>query len=348
MVERPYPIDVDEDERSGDEQTLGGDSPTKRAKTSMIAATSGIDQRQLVSLIQSTIQESVQSSVQSSLSPLQSAVQSLSDKSVVQDSRLDKVEQHLESQQAVLANMDLQHARRMDSLKDELTQLQQVVVSSPASSGSPVSASGPTMATFDIVLGGWKDGATRDWVEHEIAKLLDCAEVRLHVSETLVFGKRPAFAKLKLNLEAHWAPAERRAFQLKVLTKLRSAQWAPGGCEAWVTTDKTPGQRKVSKAIAQLNAFLRDRLKVDRGSLDVASWAAAKAFIGEFRVTGLSEEHDLGAKPRCAVADLRWLVRDARSGTNVWLDLHALSQGLGMNKPELHKQWLAHFGGTSS
>lgn len=99
------------------------------------------------------------------------------------------------------------------------------------------------------------------------------------VSQTVLYGKRPGFAKFALKLEEHWTPAERRAFQLKVLTKIRSAKWAPGGCEAWITTDKTPKQRRVSKAIAQLNAFLREQVKVDRGLLEVGSWAAAKAYV---------------------------------------------------------------------
>ena len=68
----------------------------------------------------------------------------------------------------------------------------------------------------------------------------------------------------------------------------------------------------MSKAIAQLNAFLRDCLKVDSGVLEVASSAAAKAFVGEFRVTGLTEENEYGAKPACDVDDLSWLVRDVR------------------------------------
>lgn len=177
--------------------------------------------------------------------------------------------------------------------------------------------------------------------------MIASAGAQQHVSQTHVHGKRPSFGKLALKLEEHWGPADRRAFQLKVLTKLRSAQWAPGGSAFWITTDKTPTQRRVSKAVAQLNAFLREQLKVDHGVLEVASWAAAKTFVGESRVTGLSEEHEYGTKPKCIVDDLRWLVRDPRLGVNVWLDLDSLSRGLGMNKAEVKNHWMAHFGGPS-
>lgn len=116
----------------------------------------------------------------------------------------------------------------------------------------------------------------------------------------------------------------------------------------WMTTDKTPKQRRVSKAIAQLNAFLHQQLKVDRNMLEVASWAAAKAYVGEFRVTGLSEENEYGAKAPCEVDDLRWLVRDTRLGVNVWLDLASLSQGLRVSKDDVKAKWLAHFGGPGA
>jgi hypothetical protein len=202
--------------------------------------------------------------------------------------------------------------------------------------------------TFDIVLGGWKEGSTREWVERELAKLLASVDMQAHVTRIILYGKRPGFAKFALKFEDSWGPTERRQFQLKVLTRIRAAKWTPGGSEVWVTTDKSPKQRRVSKAIAQLNAFLRDCLKVDSGVLEVASWAAAKAFVGEFRVTGLTEENEYGAKPACDVDDLRWLVRDVRLGITVWLDLDSLSKGLGLSKSDVKNRWLAHFGDASA
>ena len=97
-----------------------------------------------------------------------------------------------------------------------------------------------------------------------------------------------------------------------------------------------------------LNQFLSDRLRVERGILDVSSWVAAKSFVGDERVTGLSEEHPYGTKPACAVEDLRWLVRDEATGVNVWLDMDRLATGLGMNKPELLRLWGLQFPSPSS
>ena len=73
-----------------------------------------------------------------------------------------------------------------------------------------------------------------------------------------------------------------------------------------------------------------------------------KAFVGEFRVTGLTEENEYGAKPACDVDDLRWLVRDVRLGITVWLDLDSLSKGLGLSKSDVKNRWLAHFGDASA
>lgn len=267
---------------------------------------------------------------------------------MVQDGRLDCVERALESQQGLLHDMEASHARRMDAFQVELVELQKAASSRKAvPSPSSLRPSDLQSGNFDIVIGGWKEGSTREWVERELAKLLTSVGAQEHVSQTILYGKRPGFAKFVLKLEDSWAPPDRRQFQLKVLTRIRSAHWAPGGREVWVTTDKSPKQRRVSKATAQLNAFLRDCLKVDSGVLEVASWAAAKAYVGEFRVTGLTEENEYGAKPACDVADLRWLVRDARLGVTVWLDLGSLSKGLALNKSDLRSKWLAHFGDAS-
>lgn len=244
--------------------------------------------------------------------------------------------------------MDSQHARRMGAFQDELVQLQNTISSpkaaqSPSSlGGSPVSSVGLSLRTFDLVIGGWEEGCTKDWVKKGLAKLIASAGAQEHVSQTHVHGKHSSFGKFALKLD--WGPADRPAFQLKVLNKVRSAQWAPGGSAVWITTGKThktPTQRRLSKAVAQLNAFFREQLKVDHGVLEVASWAAAKTFVGESRVTGLSEEREYGTKPRCTVDDLRWLVRDPRLCVNVWLDLVSLSLSISVSL-SLSLAWTWH------
>ena len=169
-----------------------------------------------------------------------------------------------------LHDMALKHASRMDSFQGEIVDLQKAL-SSPKTAPSPSSLGpAPSGATFDLVigdwkegstrdwverelgklLGAWKEGSTRDWVERELGKLLGAVGVEGDVVETRLFGKRPAFAKMILKIEGHWGSAQCREFQLGVLTRLRASKWTPDGKEIWITTDKTPKQRRVSKAIA--------------------------------------------------------------------------------------------------
>ena len=86
-------IDVEEDGGRGTSNSsvpFEPDSPSKRAKRSgVLASSSGSDQSQLVTLIQSTIQESVASS----LAPVQvTVVQSLVEKSAPHEGCLDLVD----------------------------------------------------------------------------------------------------------------------------------------------------------------------------------------------------------------------------------------------------------------
>ena len=83
----------------------------------------------------------------------------------------------LESQNTLLRNMDvrlhdmaLKHASRMESFQGKIVDLQKAL-SSPKAAPSPSSLGpAPWTVTFDLVIGGWKEGSTRDWVERELGK----------------------------------------------------------------------------------------------------------------------------------------------------------------------------------
>lgn len=315
------------------------DSPSKRPKTTQVVpAVASVDPNQLLTLIQSTIQESVASS----LGSVHSAVQALVEKTDAQGSRLDMVERAV----GTLEELDARRSGRLDSMHDELIQLQKTLAS-PKAVQSPAGTPGPGSAediTFDLVIGGWREGSTRAWVESELAKLISFLDLNSAVTQIKTFGKRPGFAKFELAFDSSWTVPRRREHQLMILSKLREANWQPDEGRIWITTDKSPKQRRVSKAMAVLNGFLHEQLGVDRGVLEIASWGSAKAFVETFRVTGLSQDHELGAKPSCGVSDLRWLVRDSRLGVNVWLDLDALAKGLNRPKHEVANKWREHFG----
>lgn len=341
------PIHLDDDDEDGQPGALSralvpleSGSPSKRSKTGP-EQPALIDERHLLSKIQTTIQESAASS----LGSMHVTVQTLVDATAAQNKRLQKVEQAVASHHDLLENLDLEHSHRMDTMQGELVELQKAMASPKTAPPPPsLAVAGQGAETLDIVLGGWKEGSRREWVESQLSELLDHVGVKACVSHLRVVGKRPTFAKLELKFEEGKSLREKRDFQLNILQRLRRADRAPGGCKLWITTDKTPAQRKVSKAIALLNQFLSDRLHLERGVLDVSSsWVAAKSFVGDERVTGLSEEHQYGTKPTCAVEDFRWLVRDEATGVNVWLDMDRLATGLGVNKPELLRLWGLQF-----
>eukprot|EP00438_Fugacium_kawagutii_P006454 Skav204518 [mRNA] locus=scaffold3201:294789:295898:+ [translate_table: standard] len=366
MAGVPPPIDLSGDEDELDDGhgvvetshalvPVSSGSPTKRPKTRAVALEPRMDHGELVSLIQTTIQNSISTSLgdmQATVQTLADRTQTLADetktlaaKASSHDTRLDRVEGIVCTSQSALK----QHSSRIDSMHDELIALQQHL-GSPKASPPPSAFASPTHGaqqgepSFDIVLGGWKDGVTKEWVEVQIGKLLESTHVKDHVPHIKTFGKRPGFAKLELKYDEGLNLIQRRELQGQLVGKLREAAWTPHDRVVWIVADKTPSQRKVSRAVAILSTFLSEKLAVDRGMLEVASWPAAKAYVGEWRVTGLSEDHAYGARPQCEVADLRWLIQDERTAVNVWVDLANLAKGLGVDKVRVSELWQAHFG----
>eukprot|EP00438_Fugacium_kawagutii_P029956 Skav226338 [mRNA] locus=scaffold3640:56391:60839:+ [translate_table: standard] len=351
MERKAAAIDLDGDDDDlvvSDGALVPVDSPSKRPKTNMLLPSSSVDRSELLQLIQSTIQDTISSS----LGAINTTMQTLAEKSASQESRLGKVEQALKTQQGMIQEKDSRQNKRIDDLQKEFRELQKHLCSPRGSprqspSGSPTSSANPNPSEpkFDIVVGGWKEGVTREWVETQVSKFLASTGVTDTVSQIKTFGKRPTFAKLELHFENGLALAQRREIQMDMIKKLKAAGWQPHDRPVWVTGDKTPQQRRVSKAVAVLNGFLR-HLQVDHGMLEVSSWPSAKAYVGEHRVTGLSQDHSLGSRPLCDACDVRWIVCDDRTGTNVWLDTAGLALGLNLDKAELQKAWQTHLGAT--
>lgn len=152
-----------------------------------------------------------------------------------------------------MEELDLKQTRRIDTMQGELVELQKHLASPNPSrpqslSGSPVSNGRLYQEpNFDIVLGGWKDGVSKEWVEVQVGKLLDSCALRGAVAEVKTFGKKPMYAKLELKAEPGLTLAQLREHQLKVVKQLKEAKWASHDRPVWITMDKSPPQRKVSK-----------------------------------------------------------------------------------------------------
>ena len=110
-------------------------------------------------------------------------------------------------------------------------QLQKSPASPPPSvaGGSPSSSGGCPQkeVSFDIVVGGWREGCTRAWVERELSQLIATMDLTTSILQIKTFGKRPGFAKLELCLDSQWILKKRRERQLQVLEKLRAGIGSP-------------------------------------------------------------------------------------------------------------------------
>ena len=106
------------------------DTPSKHPKTSpshsAVAAPPYLDLHQLVSLIQTTDQDSVSSN----LKPADATVEAVVERSTAQDTRLAKVEHAITS----LEELESRHSRRLDTMQEELVQIQKSLAS-PGRSG---------------------------------------------------------------------------------------------------------------------------------------------------------------------------------------------------------------------
>ena len=90
----------------------------------------------------------------------------------------------------------------MDTLQAEIVQLQKHSAptsphASPTHSPLAYRAAGPTEdPSFDLVLGGWKEGRSRENISIQINTALSEANLLTGVSELKLFGKRPTIGKV--------------------------------------------------------------------------------------------------------------------------------------------------------
>ena len=160
--------------------------------------------------------------------------------------------------QGTIADINEAHNKRMDGLQAEILDLQNKV-----SESAPVSPTSPGMPRdyrtvppveevfFDLVVGGWKAGRSRESVSEQ------------------------------LNMDAGAANEANRNFQINTREAIRAVlpdDW-------WVTLDKPPYMRKICKSVASLSHFLESRNLVLRRRiwwLDLGSELAR--FLGSVRL----------------------------------------------------------------
>ena len=133
-------------------------SPTKRPRQ-----VDSLANHDIVHLIQQTIS----TSLEGYLGRIQDSLTNIVHDQASQSSRLKKLEDQASKQQLTLGEIQQSHSQRMDTLQAEIVQLQKHSAptsphASPTHSPLAYRAAGPMEdPSFDLVLGGWKEGRSR-------------------------------------------------------------------------------------------------------------------------------------------------------------------------------------------
>ncbi|CAE7674425.1 unnamed protein product [Symbiodinium sp. CCMP2592] len=290
-------------------------SPSKKARQEL-----PITQLDLVS----TIQAAVASSVATHLAPFTASLQLIQQGQYAANQRLASVEVKQEQTTRELSELNDAHSRRMDELQAEIVELQKADFSKPTCPTSPETSRAYRVVppadqeSLDLVIGGWVEGKSRDAVLSLIQNAVSQSGMGERVVETEPRGKRPTMCKLVLSFRAGLSNSEKRKEQLEIRDAIRACLQAP----VWCKTDQPLDIRAVGKAIAMLSGFLVEKLTMRREDLEVGSWSQARAFIGEHRVTRMLSAFAPNSHVR---QDERMIVRDAKAGVSVAVDLAALA-----------------------
>ena len=81
----------------------------------------------------------------------------------------------------------------------------------------------------------------------------------------------------------------------------------------------------------RVRMFTEEKMEVD-------SWPAARAYLGEVRISGAYPGTNPCAPPR-ADDYIVWPVVSARDQVSVWCDLMAISKSTGLEVAEVHRRW---------
>jgi hypothetical protein len=190
-----------------------------------------------------------------------------------------------------------------------------------------------------MVVGGWRDGERKEYVESELSKLWTAAGISASIREVQTYGKRPRCAKVALDLP-DGELSDKRAFLLDTIAKVKAQAWVPRDCAkpVWVLEDRPPAARSVNRAIAIMGGFIERTLNFTGDKLEVDNWQAARAYLGDKRISGAFPGIVSTPPPR-KDDYIVWPVVDSGSQVSVWCDLQAIAASTGIEVAEVHRRW---------
>ena len=292
------------------------------------------------------IQSCVAAAVTSSLNPLKEGLQHVSSRTDHTEAALREMGTRFEQHVANMEEKNGMIKGRLDELQEKLEELKERSPGTSPKSSHPKSPIGPASPTrppsYLIIIGGWKEGERKDYLDTQLPRLFSSSGVSSLISEVQMFGKRPRCAKICLKFESE-EPTSKRELQQFVISKLRAQQWTPRECTkpVWITQDRTPAQRAMNKAVAIIGSFLQTTMKVNRDSFEIDNWQAARTYVGDNRISG-AYPGPVSTPPPRADPFVVWPVRDHASGVSVWCDLQGIASFLHMEVKEVKKLWDHH------
>ena len=165
-------------------------SPTKRPRQ-----VGSLANHDIVHLIQQTIS----TSLEGHLRHIQDSLTNIVHDQATQSSR-KRLEDQASQQQLTLGEMQQSHSHVQLQKHSEPTS----PLASPTHSPLAYRAVGPLEeSSFDLVLGGWKEGRSRENISIQINTALSEANLMTRVSELKLFGKRPTIGKVVLKFDRH-------------------------------------------------------------------------------------------------------------------------------------------------
>ena len=87
-----------------------------------------------------------------------------------------------------------------------------------------------------------------------------------------------------------------------------------------------------------MGSFIEKTLLFTQEKLEVDSWPAARAYLGDHRISGAFP----GAAPTAPPRNddyIVWPVCDSSSQVSVWCDLKAVAASTGLEAAEVHRRW---------
>ena len=312
----------------------GDASPAKRQR--QVIQTTDSD---LATTIHNAISASLASQLAVHLDPITHSLRCLQDGQVAQDQKMSDMERENAMTRVSITEMDEAHTKRMDGLQAEILELQKKI-----SESAPVSPTSPGMSrdyravppveeeSFDLVVGGWKAGRSRESVSEQLNSILSAHGLSESVQKIDLFGRKPEAGKIVLCGNSCATNEAKRDAQISSRDAIRAVlpeSW-------WVTLDKPPYMRKICKAIAMLSHFLESKLGLAKKDLVVGSWNRARTFLGESQITRRLTEAAVSQHEKI-------ILSDAKTSVTVAADLQQIAAFTNRTVEDVAVLWRVHF-----